>query len=84
MAKQYDAVKGEWVAATKEQTAHHEAVAEGKPLPSDRTQEELDRLDPAFAGPVVTGGTEAAGAASVSAAAGTGTTGRPATGTRNP
>jgi hypothetical protein len=55
-AKQYDADKAEWVAATKEQEAHHEAVAEGKPLPGDRTEADMRRLEPgmAGAGPVLT------------------------------
>lgn len=56
MAKQYDAVKGEWVDATAEQAAHHKAVAEGKPLPSDRTEADMRKLEPGMAsgGPVLT------------------------------
>jgi hypothetical protein len=73
-AKVYDAVKGEWVNASKEQAALHHAVAEGGKLPSDRTQDELDRLEPAFAGPSITAGPEAA-PADVATGAGAGTRG---------
>lgn len=57
-AKQYDAVKGEWVAASKEQAAVHFAVAEGLPLPGDRTEDDMRRLEPGMANavPVATTG----------------------------
>jgi hypothetical protein len=43
--KVYDGDKAEWVSADKETAAHHEAIAEGKPLPSDRTEAELRELE---------------------------------------
>lgn len=53
-AQVYDGFKGKWVAASDEQAAHHHAVADGEPLPSDRTEEDMRRLEPGMAGPVLT------------------------------
>lgn len=53
-AEVYDAEKGEWVAASDEQAAHHHAVAAGGKLPGDRTEADMRKLEPGRAGPVLT------------------------------
>jgi hypothetical protein len=53
-AEVYDANKGEWVAASDEQAAHHHAVIAGSKLPSDRTEADMRKLEPGRAGPVLT------------------------------
>ncbi len=77
--KIYDGDSGKWVspkAGDKDAVAQHEAIVAGKPLPSDRTAEELARLEPGFAGPVATAG-PVASTATVAPAANTGATRTP-------
>jgi hypothetical protein len=60
-AEVYDGDKAKWVAASDEQAAHHHAVAAGGKLPSDRTEEDMRKLEPGMAGsPTVTAGPELA------------------------
>lgn len=53
-AEVYDGFKGKWVAASDEEAAHHHAVVKSEPLPSDRTEEDMRKLEPGRAGPVLT------------------------------